>query len=289
MSDTEEPTDSGGYSPDQVKHFLDRLQELRNAQPAVQIDLSYLSERLTVKRAKTFANEAMGRRLPVINRSVLNIYDIYPPNRKEFLTRDECSDVAIQLHAFAINVYAILDNAAWVCMLEAGGNLPPVKVSLFKKECQAFMPAGFVEYISQPTVKKWFADYGKVYRDSTAHRIPPYLPDRNYTSEESVRWQKLNEESMALLLNWKPGETHEQVNERIAKSEQLNIEKDGLGRNSLFIALTLTGEDAAHPIYLHPQILCDWGLVQEFVQAFTQAMRQHYGWEAPRIPPMVVN
>jgi len=289
MSGTEEPTDSGGYSPDQVQHFLDRLRELRNAQPGIQIDLSYLSEQLTVQRAKTFANEALGRRLPVINRSVLNIYDIYPPNRREFLTKDECSDIAIQLHAFAINVYAILDNAAWISMLQAGGNLAPVKVSLYKKECQAFMPEGFVEYISQPTVKKWFTDYGKVYRDSTAHRIPPYLPDRNYTTKEATRWQKLHEESMALLLNCKPGEPHDQVNERIAKSEQLNVEKDRLGRNSLMIALTLTGEDATHPIYLHPQLLCDWGLVQEFVQAFTQSMRQHYGWEAPRIPPMVVN
>lgn len=289
MNDSEEPTESGGYSPDQVHHLLDQVGQLRNAQPGVQIDLTHLSEQLTVQRARTYANEALGRRLPVIERAVLNIFDIYPPSRREFLTKNECSDVAIQLHAFAINVYAVLDNAAWICMLQAGGNLAPVKVGLFKKACQAFMPQGLVDYISQPIIKQWFNDYGKVYRDSTAHRIPPYLPDRNYTSEEGARWQELHKESMVLLLNWKPGETLEQTNGRLAKHEQLETEKRDLGRNSLMIALTLTGEDATHPIFLHPQLLSDWGLVQEFVQAFTQAMRQHYRWESPTIPPMVVD
>ena len=36
--------------------------------------------------------------------------------------------------------YAIFDNIAWVCMLEAGGALSPLKVSLFKKDCEPFIP-----------------------------------------------------------------------------------------------------------------------------------------------------
>lgn len=277
------------YSPKQIAHLQGKLRDLRNAHPGVRLDLSHLSEQLTVQRARTFSNEALGRRLLVIEQTVLNVFNIYPPSRSEFLTRVECTDVAIQLHAFAINVYAVLDNAAWICMLEAGVNLDPVKVSLFKKECQAFLPPALVDYISQPTIKQWFNDYGKVYRDSTAHRIPPYLPDRTYTPDEGDRWQELHRESMAVLLDWKPEQSHAQVNERLARHEQLEAEKQQLGRNSLMVALTLTGEDAAHPILLHPQLLSDWGLVHEFVQAFTRAMRQHYGWQPPVIPPMVVN
>ena len=253
------------------------------------MNLSHLSEQLTAQRARIFANEAMGRRLLVIERSVLNIFDIYPPGRSEFLTQDECTDVAIQLHAFAINVYAVLDNAAWICLLQAGGNLAPMKVGLYKEECKAFLPPVLNEYIARPAIKKWFNDYGKVYRDSTAHRIPPYLPIRNYTQEEAIRWQELHKESMAVLFDRKPGHALAQVNERLAKHRQLESEKDQLGCNSLLVVLTLTGEDATHPVLLHPQLLSDWGLVQEFVQAFAQAMRQQYGWESPVIPPMVVN
>lgn len=291
MNESEEPplTVSDGYSSEQVHHFLDQIRKLRNEQPRVQWDLFEFSERLTVQRARTFANEALGRRLPVIERAVLNIFDIYPLNRREFLTKGECTDVAIQLQAFAINVYAVLDNAAWICLLQAGGNLAPAKVGLFKKECQEFLPPALVDYISQPTFKRWFNEYGKVYRDSTAHRIPPYLPDRTYTPEEGVRWQELHKESMEVLLDRKPGQSLTGVNERLARHEQLEAEKRQLGRNSLMVGLTLTDEDATNPVFLHPQLLSDWSLIQEFVKIVTQAMRQHYGWQPPVIPPMVVN
>jgi hypothetical protein len=288
MTDTKESgsTLSGGYSQDQQRKMSDRMCELRNAQLELRVNLSHLSGQLTQQRAKTFSNEAMGRRLPVIERAVLNIFNIYPPSRREFLTKSECTDVDIQLHAFAINVYAIFDNAAWICMLEAGGNLSPVKVGLFKRECQEFLPPELVQYIEQPTIKQWFNEYGKVYRDSTAHRIPPYLPDRNYTTNESSSWQQLHSESMAVLLDLHSGRTMEQLNERLAKHKQLEQEKQKLGSNSLLVALTLSGEDATHPMFLHPQLLCDWGLVHEFVQAFIKAMRRHYNWETPIIPPM---
>lgn len=285
---TQTSTDSGGYSSRQVGRLLDQLSDLHNAQPEIRQDLFHLSQQITVQRARTFANEALGRRLPVIERTVLNIFETFPPGRSEFLTMDECTDIAIQLHAFAINVYAVLDNVAWISMLQAGGDLAPVKVGLFKSECQGFLPPALLDYISQPTVKRWFNEYGKVYRDSTAHRIPPYLPDRTFTPEEGERWQQLDKESMEVLLDWNPGESRAQMDERHTRHEQLEAEKRQLGRNSLMIGLTLTGEDATHPVYLHPQLLSDWGLVHEFVQTFTQAMRQHYGWQQPVIPAMVV-
>jgi hypothetical protein len=50
------------YSSEQVHNFIDEIQKLRNAQPGVQLDLSHLSEQLTVQRAKTYANEALGTR-----------------------------------------------------------------------------------------------------------------------------------------------------------------------------------------------------------------------------------
>lgn len=218
----------------------------------------------------------------------MNILGIYPPGRREFLTKGDCVDVAIQLHTFAMNVYAVFDNVAWICMLQAGGNLPPVRVGLFKKECKEFLPPGLRDYVSQPTIEKWFNEYGKVYRDSTAHRIPPYLPDRTYTPGEGARWQELHKESMAVLTSWKPGESLAQVDDRLARHAQLNVEMGKLGRNSLMVVLTLAGEDATHPIYLHPQLLSDWGLVHEFVRTFLRTMRQHNGWDSPTIPPMVV-
>ncbi|MDO8933019.1 MAG: hypothetical protein Q7U97_11535 [Rhodocyclaceae bacterium] len=287
MNESQE-TSSGnfGYSADNIEHFERSLRDLQNAQPNVQLDLHDLAEHLSAARARTFASEALGRRLPVIQQAVLNVFHIYSPDRKEFLTQVECTNIAIQLQAFAINVYAIFDNAAWICMLEAGGNLPAIKVGLFRTEIRKFLPAKLADYIDQPTVKRWFDEYGKIYRDSTAHRIPPYLPSRAYTTEEGARFREIHDQSMALLYGWRPGESLEQVEERLARHRELEAEKEQLGRNSLLFGLTLTGEDAKAPVYLHPQLLCDWGLVHEFVQAFTQAMREHYRLVAPHLPPI---
>jgi len=281
--------DSGhGYSAAQAAKLMNHLRDLRDAQPGVRVDLSHLAGQLTVERARTFANEALGRRLPVIERAVLNVFRMFPPDRREFLSNDECTDVSIQLHAFAINVYALFDNIAWICVLEAGVDLEPAQIGTFKPRCQGALPPELREYLAEQRVKDWFNDYGKVYRDSTAHRIPPYLPPRVMTAAEGQRWRELNEASMRILLDYRLGESHDQATERLARHDRLEKEKHALGRNSIMMGLSLTGEEATRPVYLHPQLLCDWGLAQELVQAFTKAMRTHRGWPVPSIPRMFV-
>ncbi|MCX7242444.1 MAG: hypothetical protein NTV64_01375 [Polaromonas sp.] len=281
--DQAEKNEGYGFTAAQSRKMMDQMLELRDAQPGVQLNLSHLAEQLTRPRAKTFATEALGRRLPIVERTVLNVFRIYPPDRRKFIEWDESADIAIQLHAFAINVYALFDNIAWICTLEANLNIAPLNIGLFKPQCQAAMPADFRDYLAQLRVKRWYNDYGKVYRDSTAHRIPPYLPPRVFTQDEAIRWQDLHAQSMGLL---KPAGGS--IEERLALQEKLEAEKHALGRNSIMMGLSLTGEDATPPVYLHPQMLCDWGLAHELVQTFTKTMRAQHGWPEPIIPPMVV-
>jgi hypothetical protein len=70
--------------------------------------------------------------------------------------------------------------------------------------------------------------------------------------------------------------------------DRLGREKSELGRNSLLMCLSLTGEDASPPVYLHPQLLCDWGLAQETIRHFLAGMPEAHGWSAPYIPPLEV-
>ncbi|RBA25499.1 hypothetical protein [Herminiimonas fonticola] len=281
--------DANEYSAKHARDFMKEVRTLRNAQVTVQIDLYSLAGQLKVPRARTFANEGIGRRLQLIERAVNNIYRIYPLNKKTFLTKDECIDIAIQMHAFVINLYALFDNIAWVCILESGQQLAPLKIGPFKSESQRFFPKRLKEYLAQETVKTWFDDYGKLYRDSTAHRIAPYLPSRVYTAEDGNRWQELNEESMQTLCATVSCETRHEVDERLEKHESIEREKESLGRNSIMMALSLIGDDASPPIYMHPQLICDWGLAHELITTFTEAMREQYGWSKPKIPPIAVN
>lgn len=286
--DRNEKQDGHSYTEAQARNLMDQMLELRDAQPVVRLDLAHLSEQLTVPRAKTFATEALGRRLPIVERAVLNVFRIYPPDRRKFIEPDEGADIAIQLHAFAINVYALFDNIAWICALEAKLDIAPMDIGPFKRQCQAAIPADFRTYLAETKVRSWFNEYGKVYRDSTAHRIPPYLPPRVLTPDEVARWQELHGESMQLLTEPRLREAYGSTNELLARHEKLEAEKYALGRNSTMIGLSLTGEDANPLVYLHPQLLCDWGLAHELVRAFTRAMRAERGWSEPFIPPLAV-
>ncbi len=252
--------------------------------------LANMSRHLNSERARIFANEGVGRRLPLIARSAVNIFGIYPPNLRQLLSKEACDDVGIQLQAFTINVYAILDNVAWVCMLEANGSLPAMKVGLFKREMQPFLPAELRDYVKQPGVATWFEDYGKVYRDSTAHRIPPYLPSRTFTAAEGEKFSQLHqaahmalaEAQQALLLNRTQGR------ELLDRHEALMAEKEQVGSNSLLFALSLSGTEACPPVYLHPQLLSDWALTNEVVLTFCRAISNANGWPLMAVPKLHV-
>jgi hypothetical protein len=286
--DSSEP--SRGYSREQISEFHRRLQELRNETVGIQLISHDLSQLLTKQRARVYANEGVGRRLKLIARSAENVFKSYPPGMVALMTSEDCDDIAIQLHAFAINVYAILDNIAWVCMLEAGGELPPLNVGLFKKSCQPYLPPDLLAYVQQDTTKNWFDRYGKVYRDSTAHRIPIYLPSRAYTVEESQRFTELHTRSHQLLIEASQTMLQDRTRglELLDSHEALLRQKECIGSNSLLVALSLNEKDPAPPVYMHPQILCDWGLANEIVRIFDSAMRKHYGWPISYFPPVVV-
>src|SRR5450755_2243045 len=95
---TEANCDSNkGYSSEQLAEFDETVQRLRNETAGVQMLLHELSERLTKTRARTFANEGVGRRLPLVARSALNIFELYPPGATTLLSREACDDIGIQL------------------------------------------------------------------------------------------------------------------------------------------------------------------------------------------------
>lgn len=283
---------SNKYSSESIAKFQSELQELRNQTAGVRMILGDLAQRLTQPRARMFANEGIGRRLPLVARCAQNIFQLYPPGSEELLSSDACDDIAIHFHAFAINLYAIFDNIAWVCMLEAGGSLSPLKVSMFKEDCARFLPPDLKNYVEQEVTQTWFKEYGKIYRDSTAHRIAPYLPSRAYTPEEGMQFTELHRRAHGALLDAANAMSFDRRlgHELVDLHHELTLRKEALGSNSLVIALSLSGDtDAKPPVFLHPQLLCDWGLANEVVRTFDLAMREHYGWPACDLPSVDVS
>lgn len=278
-----------GYSAKQLEEFAKSVQRLLNETAGMRFVLGELAQRLTNPRARTFALQGICRRLPLIARGARKIFTLYPPDAAELLSMDTCDEVAIQFQAFAINMYGLMDNIAWVCVLESGGALNPLKIGLFKREVEQYLPDELKDYVGAPTPLTWFNEYGKAYRDSTAHRIPPYLPSRAYTTEEGQTYQDLDRRATEALTE--AGRAHANVAQALGlmeQYEQLVQEKESLGSNSLLLALSLNGEDATPPVYLHPQVLCDWGLAIELLQVFDRSLREKFGWPKMAMPDLIV-
>ena len=77
-----------------------------------------LSGNLRQEKAKEYLFHGAVRRLRVIYRCINNIFTIFPLERATLLNRDELDDVMINLHAFFVNIFGILDNLAWVFIHE---------------------------------------------------------------------------------------------------------------------------------------------------------------------------
>src|SRR5882724_9650610 len=65
----------------------------------------YLSLQLTNEAAYEYVRHGFVRRLGTLKRCIENVYSIYPPERSDKPSRDECVDLAINLQSFVFNVF----------------------------------------------------------------------------------------------------------------------------------------------------------------------------------------
>lgn len=225
--------------------------------------VAYLAPKLLVLHAKEYLLHGVCRRLGLINKTIRNIYTIFPPNRIEKLSLDEIDDVQINLHAFLINVYGVLDNLAWVYALQ--NQLDdllenPVGIGLYRKELQRKLPVDFREYLVSERIKSWVDKYAKNYRDALAHRIPAYIPPFSLDDEESSQYQKLDSQIHIALMN-----------NQIELLNELNLEQKKLGSISNTYLHSFY-HDKSQPVNLHHQILEDGFFVVDITDKFSRIL-----------------
>lgn len=253
-----------------VEKMAVELKSIRRVSISLRFDLDHLANCLRVPRAKVFLHEGVMRRLGLIEHCLERIFEIFPPEREAVLGKGEQNDVIVNIHAFVINVYGILDNMAWVCALENGFPDPDankMKIGLFNKALRPHLPPDFDAYLQGKTMQAWFTSYAKIYRDATAHRIAPYLPPKGLTDAEAAKYWELDVAALAAL----KGHHFEQM-------EALHKERDAIGRPLALIALSVSGTESDNrPFPLHPQILCDILTVHEALSNFAKGLREQHG------------
>ncbi|RWA52107.1 hypothetical protein AU476_19275 [Cupriavidus sp. UYMSc13B] len=198
--------------------------------------------------------QGAGRRLKVMARALENIFRMFPPSLQRPLPVDDLNDIQINLHAFFINLYGVLENLAWAFVLRHGlaEKLAIRDVGLFHKKTRKFFPEELAQYVSSDVMLRWRNDYLKTYRDALAHQIPLYVPPSVFTADEAEEYRRLWDEQGKLI------RAHE-----FALVDKAQEQMEALGRPSLLFVPAFSKIQAHRPVYLHPQLISDCMTVLE--------------------------
>jgi hypothetical protein len=230
------------------------------------------------ERARDFMIHGIGRRLWILYRSVENIFRLFPPDRIQPLLANDRIDVEINLHAFLINAYGIIENIALSLGFENDligkkdeGKVPLKEANLFNGQFQKHLSDELRAYLANSTVSDWYREYAKNYRDALAHRIPPYVPPSALDAAARSRFEEIEQEIGSLYATG--------VFDRI---EALRDEQEGLGRaNPLYLH---SFSEKSRPLYLHQQMIMDFLTIEELVKMSIGNSRGD-GWRRPLTHP----
>lgn len=239
------------YTPEQLAMIRRELKSVSAELTALSWDLvSRVAQSLKVDRSKEYLNHGVCRRLYIISRCIENIFSIFPPDRKELLTKDERNDVEINLHAFVIHVYGLQDNLAWLYVYEKrleskikGGRRG---VGLFNPKTQLHLPKEVHTYLTEERIKSWHDRYAKNYRDALAHRIPLYIPPFTIAPADRAKYEELERQT------WEHLKRGELEKHKAAQAEQTRL----CHISDLFLH-SFADDDRSPPMRLHPQVISD--------------------------------
>ncbi len=214
-------------------------------------------------KAKEYLFHGVARRLDVIERCVENIYSVFPLRREALLSREELKDVDINLHAFFVNIFGLLENMAWVVVHEnnSAERIGRKNVGLYKTEAQKLLKDGFRNYLNSERMKKWHDEYLKNYRDALSHRIPLYVPPKRLTSSQQEQDVSLD------------NAIREAVRDRdFNKMNSLQNAADSVGDPAPFFVHSLSETEYKY-VVLHAQVITDFGTVEEIVVNFVHQFK----------------
>ena len=251
------------YSPKQIAQFRQEFGRVTTDLQALMFRGMAEAQGAQCDDVRKYLNHGVGRRLSILKRSTEQIFEIFPPDREQKLTRDEVTFVQVFLHAFVINLSGVFDNWAWAfihrhdLLAEVGGAL---NVGIFKRNTQRFLADTLRDYLNESPISDWHEKYAKNYRDALAHRIPLYVPPANWTTEDRTNYDRLEVEKARLIgaEDW----------------DQLDItwnEQDQIGTPCFFFMHEYSPDENARPVYLHPQVLIDGMTVVEFGNKFYES------------------
>ena len=245
------------YAPHQLSELQEGCSTVNRAYERLLSE--YLSLRLTNEDAYEYARHGFVRRIGTLKRCIENVYSIYPPERCDKPSRDECLDLAINLQSFVFNIFGALDNLAWIWVKEKlitdrGRPLRDQQVGLRSGYVivRKSFSAEFQKYLTSRD--EWF-QHLEGFRHSLAHRIPLYVIPYTLHPDKLQAHNELEEQKQKAY--------HRRD---FLSYDQLDAEQEALGRFSPYITHSIS--EHAPLVPFHVQTLADWNTVVEMADRF---------------------
>ena len=178
-----------------------------------------------------------------------------PPDVDGVPSKDVLDDVTIQVQAFVFNVFGAIDNLAWCWFFERdlkreNGKDVPASWIVLSPDNRFLVPTlsePFQKRIAE--LKDWF-DVIEGYRHGLAHRIPLYIPPYSVPQNRAAEYVDLDAKVADAL-------------SRQAWDEMEKHEADQLAMHVFQPLMMHSFEEGARTIRFHPQMLADFGLVED--------------------------
>jgi len=257
------------YSEENTRKIKEEYDGIDAIYNRLKFDIASFDSKLKNKKSHEYLLEGVSRRLGILARCIRNIFRIFPVEKKDLLSRDDLTDLAINLHAFVVNISGIIDNLGWVFVYENDlfgspkeGKIDKNGVGLFNKKTQAHLGPDLNTYLKSDRMKTWYTEYSKNYRDALAHRIPLYVPPSALNKKEKEEYMLLEKQ----LWDYSSSET-------ISQHDQIRKKQSQLGQPCRLIMHSF-GEKSKF-IFFHPQVIADFMTIEEIINKFCD----NFAWE----------
>jgi hypothetical protein len=155
-------------------------------------------------RAQEYRRQGLARRLDEMSRTIKFVFELLPPEQEAIPERDERIAATMLLQSYFMNVQGCIDNIAWVWVFETnqkgpdGGEIRRGLVGLGKqyRHLMKSFSCSFRSHVRG--LRKWFEHVAE-FRDSTAHRIPLYVPPYFIVEANEAEYERLGREAMSAL------------------------------------------------------------------------------------------
>jgi len=215
---------------------------------------SYTTHDFSTTEGEEFAHHGLVRRIGVMARCIVAIFQALPPENTELPPDYRVIDATIALQSFIFNLSGAIDNLAWVLVKERritdrDKPLPATFVGLRSKNKVVRNALSDDFRASLTEFENWF-NYVDSYRHSLAHRIPLYIPPHCVDPKNAAAYQDLERRHQEALRR-RDVNLHDRL---LAEQANLTFFRPWMKHSF---------SEEARPVAFHAQVIADFLSIEE--------------------------